>query len=81
MKKKRKKHEKIVLLGKTNLDITEVLISKNVIDTYTSHDDFVSVNNVLREYIEVKEEVKNRETSLEYTIVQEQYYIMKEYCD
>ena len=49
MKKKRKKHEKIVLLGKTNLDITEVLISKNVIDTYTSHDDFVSVNNVLRE--------------------------------
>ena len=65
----------------TQLDITEVLISKNVIDTYTSHDDFVSINNVLREYIEVKEEVKNRETSLEYTMVQEQYYIMKEYCD
>ena len=65
----------------TKLDIIKVLISKNVIDTYTSHDDFVSVNNVLREYIEVKEEVKNRETSLEYTMVQEQYYIMKEYCD
>ena len=32
----------------------EVLISKALIDSYISHDEFVSVNNVLREYNEIK---------------------------
>ena len=34
---------------------------------YISHDEFFSVNNVLREYNEMKEEIKNPETSFEYT--------------
>ena len=66
--KKKKKHDKIVLLGKTNLDIIEVLVSKALIDSYISHDKFFSVNNVLTEYNEIKEEIKNPETSVEYTI-------------
>ena len=66
--KKKKKHDKIVLLGKTNLDIIEVLVSKALIDSYISHDKFFSVNNVSTEYNEIKEEIKNPETSVEYTI-------------
>ena len=58
-KKRRKKHDKIVLLEKNTI---EVLISKALIDSYISHDKFVSVNNVLREYNEMKEEIKNPET-------------------
>ena len=44
-----KKHNKIVLLGKPKLETIEVLISKTLIDSYISHDEFVLVNNVLRE--------------------------------
>ena len=67
IKKKKKNHE-IVLLGKVELDTIEVLISKALIDSYISHDEFVSVNNMLREYNEMKEEIKNPETYMEYTI-------------
>ena len=56
-KKKRKKHDKTVLLGKAKLNAIEVLICKALIDSYISRDEFVSVNNVLREYNEMKEEI------------------------
>ena len=46
IKKKKDEHDKIVL---------QVLISKTLIDSYISHDEFDSINNVLREYIEMKE--------------------------
>ena len=59
MKNEKKKRDKIVLLGKDKLNIIEVLISKALIDSYNSHDKFVSVNNVLRKYHEMKEEIKN----------------------
>ena len=71
-KKKKKKHYKIVFLGKDKLNTIEVLISQALINSYISHDEFVSVNNVLREYYEMKEEIKNPETSKEY-IVQNQW--------
>ena len=45
---KKKKHDKILLLGKDKLNTIEVLISKTLMDSYYSHDDFFSVNNVLR---------------------------------
>ena len=50
------------MLGKTKLDTIEVLISKALIDSYISHDEFILVNNVLREFNEMKEEIKNPET-------------------
>ena len=58
IKKKKKKHDKIVLLGKHKLNTIKVLISKALIDSYISHDEFASVNNVLREYNEMKKEKK-----------------------
>ena len=36
-----------------------VLTSKALIDSSISHDKFVSVNNVLREYKKIKKEIKN----------------------
>ena len=67
-KEKKKKNGRIVLLGKVKLNTSEVLISKALIDSYISHDEFFSVNNVLREYNEMKKEIKNPETSVEYII-------------
>ena len=54
IKKNRKKGDKIVLLVKQKLDTIEVLISKGLIKSYINHEEFVSVNNVLREYNEIK---------------------------
>ena len=50
IKKKKKKHDKIVLLRKTKLNTIEVVINKALIDFYINHNEFVSVNNVLKEY-------------------------------
>ena len=59
IKKKRKKHDKIALLAKAKLDTIKVFISKSLVDSYINHDEFVSVNNVLREYNEMNKEIKN----------------------
>ena len=59
MKKKKKKHDKIVLLAKTKLNSIEVLISKALIDSNSNHDEFVLINNVSKEYDDMKEEIKN----------------------
>ena len=56
---KEKKHNKIVLLAKNKLNVIEVLISKALIDSNISHDEFASVNSVLKEYDDAKEEIKN----------------------
>ena len=46
IKKKKKKHDKIVLLAKSKLNSIEVLISKALIDSVISHDEFALINNV-----------------------------------
>ena len=48
-----------MLLGKAELDTIDVVMSKDLIDSYFSNDESISVNNVLREYNEIKEEIKN----------------------
>ena len=55
IKKKKKKHDKIVLLEKSKLNSMEVLISKVLIDSVISHDEFVLVNNVPKEYNRMEE--------------------------
>ena len=46
------------MLEKDKLSNIEVLIYKTLIDSYISHDEFVSVNNVSREYNELKKKLK-----------------------
>ena len=48
IKKKKKNHNKIVLLAKSKLNSIEVLISKALIDSVIGHDEFVLINNVVK---------------------------------
>ena len=73
---KKKKHDKIVLLGKAKLYTIEVLISMALVDSYISHNEFVSVSDALREYNEMKEEITNSGTSI-YIYIYIVYYIKK----
>ena len=56
---KKKKHDKIVFLAKSKLKSIEVLISKTLIDSVISQNAFVLMNNFLKEYSKMKEEIKN----------------------
>ena len=67
-KKKKKKHDRIVLLGRPKLDTFEILLLKALIDSFIRHDEFVSVDSMLREYNEMEEEMKSSEVSTEYII-------------
>ena len=58
IKKKKNKHDKIVLLAKSKLNRIKVLISKVLIDSEVSHDDFILINNVLlKEYDKFTEDL------------------------
>ena len=54
IKKKEKEYNKIVFLGKSKSNTIKVLISNALIDSYINHDEFVSVDNVLRESSKIK---------------------------
>ena len=73
IKKKKKKNGKIILPGKTKLNRSlstnlnkinsiEVPNSKALYHSYISHDKFVLINNALKEYHAMKEEIKNLKT-------------------
>ena len=47
------------MLARTKLNTVENLISKALIDSSMSHDEFVSVNNMLKEYDNMKDEFIN----------------------
>ena len=49
------------MLAKSKLSSIEVLISKALIDSNISHDEFVLINNVLKEH-NMKEEMKDLKT-------------------
>ena len=59
------------------LNTIKVLTSKALIDLYISHDEFVSVNNVLREYNEVKNYVYNIKTSCKKTTANDNLNVKK----
>ena len=58
IKKEKNKHGQIVLLAKNKLNTMKVLHFRAFFDSYIKYDDFVSVNNVLKEYDDMKEEMK-----------------------
>ena len=58
IKRKKIKHDKIVLLAKSELNSIEVNISKFLINSVVSHDQFVLIYNILKEYNKMKEEIK-----------------------
>ena len=42
------------MLAKSKLNSMEVLISKALIDSNISHDEFILINNVLNEFYDIK---------------------------
>ena len=63
IKKKKKKHDKLVFLARTKLNDTEVLIFRALVDSYVSHNEFVFVNNFSKKYDDMQETTKNLKTS------------------
>ena len=55
-------HDEIVLIVKSKLNSIKVIISKALIDSNISYDGFVLINNALKEYDNMKEEIKNLKT-------------------
>ena len=58
----------MILLTKGKLNIIEVLISNDLINSNITHDEFVLIDNMLGEYGNMKEEIKNSKTSSVYQI-------------
>ena len=58
IKKKKKKHDEIVLLVKSYLNS----IAEALINSIISHDELVLINNMLKEYDDMKEEIENLKT-------------------
>ena len=50
------------LLAKSKLNSIQVLIVKTSLDSNIGHDKFVLVNNMLKEYDNMKKEIKNLKT-------------------
>ena len=59
IKKRKKKHDKILSLAKSKLNSVQILISKALIDSNTTHNEFVFKDNVPKEFDDMKEEIKN----------------------
>ena len=53
----------MVFLAKTKLSTINLLITKVLINSYINHDEFSSVNNLLREHQEMKEKIENSENA------------------
>ena len=63
-----------MLLAKIKRNTIEVFISKALIDWCINHDEFVSANNVLRQYNQVKTGIKNPENDVESILCQLKAY-------
>ena len=50
------------MLAKSKLNKIEVLVSKALIDSNITHDKFILINNMLKEYNEMKKEIKDLNT-------------------
>ena len=56
---KKKKKNMVALLPKAKLNTIEDLISRALIDSYISQNEFALVNNTLRKYGDIKDAIKN----------------------
>ena len=60
IRKNKRKHDKIVFLPKAKENHLDVLLSKGLIDSNIRHDEFALIKNALKEYVNMKEEIKNQ---------------------
>ena len=62
IKKNKKKHNKKVLLAEYKLNSTKVLNSKVLIGSNITHDEFILINNVLKDYEDMGKKIKSLKT-------------------
>ena len=58
IKKNKKNHNETAVLAKTRLSTTQFLIYKFLIDSYIIHEEFTSVNDILKEDSDMKNAIK-----------------------
>ena len=58
IKKKIKKHDKILSLANSKLNSVEILISKALVDSNVSRDELVLIKNLLKEFGDIKDEIE-----------------------
>ena len=75
IKNKKKKHDKIALLANSKLNEIEALISKTLINSVVSHDEFVLINNILKKCNKIKKEIQilNPSFGLSYAKVHQRF--------
>ena len=59
-KKKKKKHDKILMLAKSKLNSIETLISQALIDMEISHEEFITVLKEKDKYEKMKDNLRNK---------------------
>ena len=55
---RKKKHNKIVILGRSKINSIKMIISKALIDNEISHEHFTTIINEEKNYCELKESIK-----------------------
>ena len=65
-----------MLLAKSKLNSLEVLISKAFIDSNICHDEFVLINNVLKEFYDMKEKIKSSNIKKKCKLYIKQWYLI-----
>ena len=68
------------MLAKSKLNSIKVLLPKALIDSNISYDEFVLINNVLKEYDDTKEESNSLKTSTVHRRFQSIYKTNLSYC-
>ena len=58
-RKKKKKHNKIVMLAKSKLNSIETLMPQILIDLDISHEEFKTIVNEKNKYEQMKESIRN----------------------
>ena len=59
-KNRKKKHNKVIYLGKNKLDCVEMLISQAIIDLKISHEEFKMIVDEKKDYDNQKEQIINK---------------------
>ena len=58
-RKKKKKHNKILILAKSKLDSIETLMSQALLDLDINHEEFKTIVNEKEKYEQMKESIRN----------------------
>ena len=72
----KKRGDKIVLAAKPKLNSIEVLIYKALINSNIIHDEKVLINKMLKEFYDLKEEIKNSNNKYKFKLYIKQCYLI-----